>query len=84
MRRGGGHGSHGPSDLLALRALDLPALLARLRLASRRSLTAPLMFRGRRGRRLIGPRLLLAATALSARIWLALLVSRGNGALLRP
>jgi hypothetical protein len=41
------------------------------------------MFRGRRGRRLIGPRLLLAATALSARTWRTLLVSRGHGALLR-
>ena len=42
------------------------------------------MFRGRRGRGLIGPRLLLAATALSARTWRTLLVSRGRGALLLP
>ena len=42
------------------------------------------MFRGRRGRRLTGPRLLLAATALSAQTWRTLLVSRGHGALLLP
>jgi hypothetical protein len=66
--------------LLAL--LALAASLARLRLAPGRSLTARLMFRGRRGRRLIGPRLLLAATALSARTWRSLLVGRRHGALL--
>jgi hypothetical protein len=69
---------------LALLAIALPAPLVRLRLAPGRSLTARLMFRGRRGRRLFGPRLLLAATALSARTWRALLVSRGHGALLLP
>ena len=53
--------------LLALLALALPASFARLRLAPRRSLAARLMFRGRRGRRLIGPHLLLAVPALSAR-----------------
>ena len=73
-----------PSDDLALLALALPALLARLRLAARRSLTACLVFRCRRRHWLFGPRLLLAATALSARIWYALLVSRGHGALRRP
>jgi hypothetical protein len=70
---------------LTLRALlALPASLARLRLAVRRSLTARLMFRSRRGRRLIGPRLLRAATVLSAQTWRTLLVSRGYGALLLP
>ena len=77
-------GLEAPSDDLALRALALPAPLARLRLAPRRCLTARLMFRGRRGRRLIGPRLLLAATALSAQTWRTLLLSRGHGALLLP
>jgi hypothetical protein len=72
-----------PSDRLALLPLLAhPASLARLRLGPRRSLTARLMFRGRRGRRLIGPRLGLAATALSAQTWRARLVSRGHGALL--
>jgi hypothetical protein len=42
------------------------------------------MFRGRRGRRLMGPRLLLAATTLSAGTWRTLLVSRGHGTLLLP
>ena len=73
-----------PPDDLALRALALPALLARLWLALGRRLTARLMFRGRRRRRMRGPRLLLAATALSAGPWLALRVSRGYGALLWP
>ena len=60
------------SDDLARLALVLPASFARLRLAPRRSLAARLMFRGRRGRRLIGPHLLLALAALSARTWRAL------------
>jgi hypothetical protein len=42
------------------------------------------MFRGGRGRRLIGARLLLAATALSAQTWRTLLVRRGHYALLLP
>ena len=68
--------------MLAL--LALAASLARLRLAPRRSLTARLMFRGRRGRRLIGPHLLLAATALFARTRRALVTSRRHGAPLLP
>ena len=52
MRRGGGYGPHGPLRLLARWTLALPALLVRLRLALGRCLTARLMFRGRRRRRM--------------------------------
>ena len=74
-----------PSDDLALLPLLAHAAsLPWLRLAPRRSLTARLMLRGRRGRRLLDPRLLLAAIALSAQTWRARLLSVGHGALLLP